>query len=158
MTASSQPDPDLEAHLILASRFESIEVAERTLLDLCVQAGCGGEDEYWLVTALREALANAIRHGNRQDPVRKVRVELSIRDRTVTMRVEDEGEGFDLAAVPDPTSPENLLRPSGRGIFYIRQFMNRVEFSRAPRGGTCLTMVRCLQPKTGRADDEEPDS
>ena len=64
----------LRAHLILASRFENIEVAERALLDLCAQVECCGEDEYWLITALREAMANAIRHGNEQDPSRKIRV------------------------------------------------------------------------------------
>jgi len=149
---------ELQAHLILSSRFENIEVAERTLLDLCAQAECCGDDEYWLVTALREAVANAIRHGNRQDPTRKVQVDLAIQDGRVTMRVEDEGNGFDPAAVPDPTSPENLLRPSGRGIFYIRQFMSQVEFGRAPRGGTTLTMVRQLRGKTGRDDHEESDS
>lgn len=153
----SQPSP-LSAHLILASRFENIEVAERTLLDLCAQAGCAGEDEYWLVTALREALANAIRHGNRQDPARKVQVAFSIGGGEVTMRVEDEGEGFDLHDVPDPTSPENLLRPSGRGIFYIRQFMNRVEFGRSPHGGTSVVMVRRVQPTAGRRANEERDS
>lgn len=149
---------ELRAHLILSSRFENIEVAERTLLDLCAQAECGGEDEYWLVTALREAIANAIRHGNRQDPTRRVLVDLAIRNGTVTMRVEDEGNGFDPTSVPDPTSPENLLRPSGRGIFYIRQFMSQVDFSRASHGGTSLTMVRQLRGTTGRDNHEESDS
>jgi serine/threonine-protein kinase RsbW len=149
---------ELQAHLILSSRFENIEVAERTLVDLCVQAGCGGEDEYWLVTALREALANAIRHGNQQDPALKVKVDFAICDCTVRIRVEDEGKGFDPAAIPDPTSPENLLRPSGRGIFYIRQFMNQVEFSRAPHGGTSVIMVRHLRPRTGRSEDENSGS
>jgi len=56
----------LEASLILASRFENIEVAERALVDLCQRAGCADDEEYWLVTALREAVANAVRHGNDQ--------------------------------------------------------------------------------------------
>jgi len=148
----------LQAHLILASRFENIEVAERALLDLCAQAGCGGEDEYWLVTALREALANAIRHGNKQDPSRKIRIDLGIEDRVVRIRVEDEGQGFDPSAIPDPTEPQNLLRPSGRGIFYMRQFMNRVDFDRASHGGTAVTMVRELEPKTRSAEDEKSSS
>ena len=142
------------AHLVLSSRFENIEVAERTLLDLCTEAGCEGEDEYWLVTALREALANAIRHGNEQDPGRKISVDLDISGSTLTIRVEDEGPGFDPDEVPDPTDPENLLRPSGRGIFYMRQFMNSVEFSTTPDGGTVVVMVRKMQP-TRKADDEE---
>jgi serine/threonine-protein kinase RsbW len=133
------------AHLVLSSRFENIELAERALIDLCTQAGCGQDDEYWLVTALREALANAIRHGNRQDPELKVRVDYVLEDSCIRIRVEDEGEGFDPATIPDPTVPENLLRPSGRGIFYMRQFMNRVEFDRAHSGGTAVTLVRQLQ-------------
>lgn len=140
----------LRASLVLSSRFEHIEVAERALLDLCSQMSCAREDEYWLVTALREALANAVRHGNRQDPARSIRVDLGIDRGSCTIRVEDEGEGFDYEHLPDPTSPENLLRPSGRGIFYMKQFMNSVEFSRAPGGGTAVVMIRQLQP-----DDKE---
>jgi len=134
----------LQANLVLASRFENIEVAERALLNLCHRAGLGGDEEYWLVTALREALANAVRHGNRQDPERHVRVAYVVENSTVTIKVEDEGAGFDPLDIPDPTDPENLLRPSGRGIFYMRQFMNRVEFGRSPDGGTAVLMVRDL--------------
>ena len=76
----------------------------------------------------------------------------------MTIRIDDEGEGFDPSRIPDPTQPENLLRPSGRGIFYMQQFMNRVQFSRAPGGGTSVLMVKNLQPTTRSADDEEPTS
>jgi serine/threonine-protein kinase RsbW len=134
----------LKANLVLASRFENIEVAERVLLDLCRRAGLGNDDDYWLVTALREALANAIRHGNRQDPTRHVRVAYVVENSTVTITIEDQGEGFDPKDIPDPTDPANLLRPNGRGIFYMRQFMNRVDFSPAPDGGTAVRMVRDL--------------
>jgi serine/threonine-protein kinase RsbW len=150
------PEP-LRAHLILASRFENIEIAERALLDLCAQAGCAGEDEYWLVTALREAVANAIRHGNLEDPALKTTVDLHIEADTVTIRVEDQGRGFEPGDIPDPTDPANLLRPSGRGIFYMRQFMNRVEFSRGAEGGTVVLMARVLRSAQG-AHDEESDS
>ena len=134
----------LEASLVLASRFENIEVAERALVDLCQRAGCAEDEEYWLVTALREAVANAVRHGNGQDAGRVVRVDYSINNSTVTIRVEDEGDGFDPEDIPDPTDPENLLRPSGRGIFYMRQFMNSVEFNTTPAGGTAVVMVKDL--------------
>jgi serine/threonine-protein kinase RsbW len=137
-------DKTLRANLALASRFENIEVAERALLDLCRRAGWPTEEDYWLITALREAVANAVRHGNRQDPKRLVRLEYIVHDSTVTISVEDEGEGFDPAEIPDPTDPENLLRPSGRGVFYMRQFMNRVEFSTTPNGGTAVLMERKL--------------
>ena len=148
-------DQPLHAHLVLSSRFEKIEVAERALVDLCDQSGCPGNDRYWLVTALREAVANAVRHGNQLDAKRSVRIDYSIENCTVSIRVEDEGSGFDPSTVPDPTAPENLLRPSGRGIFYMRQFMNRVEFSRASGGGTAVVMTRHLEPETRSSADEE---
>lgn len=138
------PYTKLHANLVLASRFENIEVAERALVDLCQRAGCASDEEYWLITALREAIANAVRHGNRQNPERFVRVAYSIEDSTITIRVEDEGRGFDPKDIPDPTDPENLLRPNGRGIFYMRQFMSRVDFSPTPAGGTAVVMVKEL--------------
>ena len=148
MTANNK----LTAALVMASRFENIEVAERTLLDLCRRAGCKADEEYWLLTALREALANAVRHGNRQNPDQDVRVFFTIENSTATIQVEDEGDGFDPADVADPTTPENLLRPCGRGIFYMRQFMNRVEFSLGPTGGMAVVMVRDLdQSDSGRS-------
>ena len=148
-------DAILTAHLVLSSRFANIEVAERALVDLADQAGFSGDDSYWLVTAMREAAANAIRHGNRQDPDRDVVIDYRFTGDEVFIRIEDQGEGFDLAEVPDPTDPGYLLRPSGRGIFYMRQFMTSVEFSRTPGGGTVVEMTRRLEPETRSAPDEE---
>jgi len=143
------------AHLVLGSRYENIEVAERTLLDLVAQIGCRDDEEYWIVTAVREAIANAVRHGNREQPERKIRVDYAIDRATITIRVEDEGEGFDPEQIPDPTSEDNLLLPSGRGIFYMRQFMNRVEFGRTSKGGTAVLMVKELQPNPRSRQNEE---
>lgn len=145
----------LHTHLVLSSRYENIEIAERALVDLCDLAGFSGDESYWLVTALREAAANAIRHGNQQDPHRSVVISYRIENREITIRVEDEGDGFDLTSVPDPTDPGYLLRPSGRGIFYMRQFMTRVEFSRAPGGGTLVEMARRLEPETRSSGNEK---
>lgn len=140
------PEP-LRANLDFASRFENIELAERCLLDLVATAGLEDPDhEYWILTALRESLANAIRHGNRQDQNLRVRVEYAIEGRCLSIRVTDEGEGFDPSSIPDPTAPENLLRPTGRGIFYINQFMDHVEFRTGPNGGTEVVMRRTIQP------------
>jgi serine/threonine-protein kinase RsbW len=140
---------------VLSSRVANIEVAERALLDLCSEGGVDTEECYWLVSACREAVANAVLHGNRQDPDRQVAIGFWIAEGEITMRVEDEGEGFDLDAVPDPTDPELLLRPTGRGIFYMRRFMNRVEFSRAPGGGTAVEMTRRLQSETRSVRNEK---
>ena len=142
-------------HLQLESRFENIEVAERALLELCRKVGCRGDEEYWLVSALREVLANAIRHGNHGDPERVVSVEYAVDDDSFIVTVEDQGEGFDPDEVPDPTAPENLLRPSGRGIFYMRQFMDSVTFDQTRDGGTLVKMVRQLQQTPRSSHHEE---
>ncbi|MEE4270954.1 MAG: ATP-binding protein [Thermoanaerobaculales bacterium] len=135
-------------HLEMSSRFVNIEVAERALVDCVERAGFAGDVSDGPLNALREAVANAIRHGNREESHRRVVVDLSIHNEELSIRVEDEGEGFDIDAVPDPTAPENLLRPCGRGIFYMRQFMNRVEYSCAPGGGTVVTLSQRLDLET----------
>lgn len=145
----------LVARLDLSSRFENIEIAERALHDLCLEATCAEEDVFWLATALREALANAIRHGNREDPKRRVFIDLWVVDQAVSIRVEDEGSGFAPELIPDPTEPDHLLRPSGRGIFYMRQFMDRVDFGRTATGGTSVFMVRKVRISTRSCHDEE---
>jgi len=147
--------PVRQAELVLSARFVNIELAERALLDVCAEAGAGGDERYWMVTALREALANAIRHGSAERPTLDVRVGIRIAGGTAEIRVEDRGPGFDPTVLPDPTAPEQLLRPSGRGIFYMRQFMDRVEFEAVPGGGTAVWMTRELQPTTTRSGHDE---
>lgn len=79
-----------------------------------------------------EALANAVIYGNRRDPEKQVRVEVELNPERVEVRVIDQGPGFDPGHVPDPTLPDNLERPGGRGIFLLRKLMDEVEYS--PRG------------------------
>lgn len=76
-----------------------------------------------------EALANAVRYGNRGDPRRLVRVDVHLDEVRVALTVTDQGAGFDPETVPDPTLPENLERPGGRGIFLLRKLMDEVEFN-----------------------------
>jgi serine/threonine-protein kinase RsbW len=78
--------------------------------------------------ALEEAIVNGLRHGNREDPTKQVRVRYRVTSGAVLAEVEDEGRGFDPGLVPDPTLPENLDRPSGRGLFLMRHYMDRVCF------------------------------
>jgi serine/threonine-protein kinase RsbW len=88
--------------------------------------------------ALSEALVNAIVHGNQQDPCKRVYVNCRCTtDGEVSITVEDEGHGFENDAVPDPTSPENLLRTHGRGIYLIRTLMDEVDFE---QGGSVVRM------------------
>lgn len=127
----------------LLSTYENIELAERTFVELSESAQVDEEVTYWVGMALREALANAIKHGNKLNPEKRVLVEMRIEggDR-LEIEIEDEGEGFDPAQLADPTSPQNLLRSSGRGVFYIRQFMDEVRFEAGERGGTKVYLMK----------------
>ena len=78
---------------------------------------------------LTEALSNAMLYGNRSDPHKRVRVEVSVRVEEVTARVTDQGVGFDPALVPDPTLPDNISKPGGRGIFLMKSLMDEVQFN-----------------------------
>ena len=91
-----------------------------------------------LRVGLTEALANAMLYGNSRDPRKRVRVDAQVTEGVLTIRVTDEGRGFDPAAVSDPTLPRNRKRAGGRGIFLIRKLMDRVEFNER---GNSITMV-----------------
>lgn len=85
-------------------------------------------DVFGVRLALEEALVNAIKHGNRMDPDKTVRVEWSISPDVFRVVIEDQGPGFHPEDVPDPTMEENLERPCGRGIMLMRAFMSLVEY------------------------------
>jgi serine/threonine-protein kinase RsbW len=134
----------VNAAISITSRFENIELAERVVHDLMVSTGIGDEEIAPVIRALWEGIANAIRHGNGGDPDRRVEIEATVSPALVQITIADQGAGFDVAAVPDPTAAENLLKPSGRGIFIMRQLMDRVEFSNLSGGGTVLLLERRL--------------
>lgn len=93
--------------------------------------------------ALEEALVNAIKHGNKLDPRKKVLVDARVTRDRVEIEIEDQGPGFDRASVPDPTAVENLCKCSGRGILLIEAYMNSVAWS---KGGRRVRMVRLNDP------------
>jgi serine/threonine-protein kinase RsbW len=105
--------------------------------------------------AIRETVINAIKHGNRNDSSKHVFVEFettSAHDLSeMTIRVRDQGEGFDPGEIADPLAPENILKSSGRGIFLIRNFMDHVELQRAPQGGMEIRMKK-RAPRTDASD------
>ncbi len=92
--------------------------------------------------AVREAITNAIVHGNKEDENKSVEVTFNCGDRAVQIEITDQGEGFDPGHVPDPTAPENILKTSGRGNFLMRNFMDEVTWLPRPDGGTTVRMVK----------------
>ena len=109
---------------------------------------------HWVGVAIRESVINAIKHGNRYDATKRVFVDFESAAPAdgagMIVRVRDQGEGFDPDTLADPLDQDNLLKPSGRGIFLIRNFMDDVQLRRAPEGGMEISMLKRVQP--GAAD------
>lgn len=135
---------DHRFHLDLGSRFENIELVQVVLKDTLDQLGVEEDARHWIDVAVREAVANAIKHGNAQNPDKQVHVDLLLDGDELIIRIEDEGPGFDPATVVDPLAPENILRPNGRGIFYMKSFMDDIQYGLRPGGGTVVTMRKRL--------------
>jgi len=109
-----------------------VVVGRRVLEEVLEQLGARQwrrRDVFSVHLAMEEALVNAIVHGNRLDPEKQVRVSCRLSPEVVRIKITDQGEGFDVDAVPDPTDPDRLEAPSGRGVLLIRSFMSRVEYN-----------------------------
>ena len=132
--------PECQFHLALGSRFENIELVQVVLDESLRRLECDEDTRYWVGIAVREAVANAIKHGNLQNPVKKVEIDLRVEGEELVISVLDEGLGFDPGQVANPLDPENLLKPDGRGIFYMGKFMDGVEYRFRDSGGTEVTL------------------
>jgi serine/threonine-protein kinase RsbW len=111
-------------------------------------AGLDEDAIHWIGVAVRESVINAIKHGNREDYGKLVTVEFDVvpaaAPSELIVRVLDQGEGFDPEEVADPLAPENILKSSGRGIFFMRNFMDDVTLRRGDEGGMEVRMVKKL--------------
>lgn len=131
----------------LDSTLESVDKAEAAVRAFALKAGFGDEVSDHISLAVREATENAVLHGNKCDPHKHVTVLFEAAPESFTVWVRDEGEGLDIAAIPDPLAPQNLLKESGRGIFLIRAFMDEVRF-RNLNPGTEITMIKRVRQAT----------
>lgn len=128
--------------LDISSRFEMLDIVQTVLTQCCGILGFDEESVHYMSVAVRESVVNAIKHGNKQDETKRVHVQFTLHDRALEVQVRDQGAGFDPSAVADPLAPENLLRAYGRGIFFMRQFMDEVTHSFPPKGGTVVRMLK----------------
>jgi len=120
------------------SNADNIIIAEKLVDDVCAKFKVN-EDYYGnILIAVTEAVNNAINHGNRQNPEKKVHLDFMGEDSALKFVVTDEGEGFDHENLPDPTDPANLEKISGRGVFLMRNLADEVEFS---ENGTKVEML-----------------
>ena len=136
--------------LDIASRLDMLDMVQTVLTHLAALVGFDDEASHYMTVALRESVVNAIKHGNRNDESRRVTVDFVLDGPSLEVAVRDEGTGFDVAGVPDPVAEENLLKPDGRGIFFMRSFMDRVDYAFPPGGGTVVRMMKRL-PQAARA-------
>lgn len=111
-----------------SSKGENITIVERLIDDLCEKYNIPEEHYGNILIALTEAVNNAIYHGNRNDPDKKVSLHYKADPQRFYFRIEDEGPGFDYENIPDPTSPENIEKPNGRGVFLMRHLSDEINF------------------------------
>ncbi len=116
--------------LVLLSKRSEVQKFEALLEEANKKFNIAKEKFINLQIACSEALINAIVHGNKENEDKKVYTDIEFDDIVMAVRIKDEGEGFDINSLPDPTSNENILKESGRGIFIIRSLVD--EFACIP--------------------------
>jgi serine/threonine-protein kinase RsbW len=134
--------------LQIHSNFEMLDFVQVVSDRMGQLAGLDEDAVHWIGVAVRESVINAIKHGNREDYRKLVTVEFAMaptaQPNELVVRVLDQGEGFDPDQIADPLAPENILKSSGRGIFFMRNFMDDVTLRRAAEGGMEVRMVKKL--------------
>ena len=128
--------------LSLPSHIETVATAAAAVAEFVGRSGISDDAAFGIDMAVREAVTNAVLHGNRQDEDKTVDITLKSSPDAVEISVHDQGPGFNPEEVPDPTADENILKASGRGIFFMRSFMDEVNWLIRPEGGTTVRMVK----------------
>ena len=134
--------------LQIPSLFEMVDLVQVLSDRMGNMAGFDEDAVHWIGVAVRESVINAIKHGNKEDAAKPVSIEFAFtpvdHPTQLVVCIIDRGEGFEPEAVADPLAPENMLKSSGRGIFFMRNFMDDVQLLRTPEGGMEIRMVKKL--------------
>lgn len=128
--------------LNLPSRIESVEKAAAEAGKFAESNEFSEEARFAIDMAVREAVANAVKHGNKLDETKNVEIRFENSGEGLAIIVRDSGKGFAVEMVPDPTNPENLMKADGRGILFMRSFMDEVEWSNHEQGGMIVKMLK----------------
>jgi serine/threonine-protein kinase RsbW len=144
--------------LTIASQLEFIDLVTALTDNITHMVGFDDEASYWINMAVRESVANAIEHGNKYDPQKSVDIRFTVGVDALRVTVRDYGEGFDPHSLPDPLDPNNLLNPAGRGILYMRTFMDSVDYTRHAESGMVVTMTKRRMPKQTDEGDQRQDA
>jgi serine/threonine-protein kinase RsbW len=131
-----------EIDVIISSALDNLDLIQ-TLTDCITSFMSFDEDAaHWIGMSVRESVTNAIQHGNKLDLSKKVDICFVVLPDQLSISVRDQGNGFRAEDIPNPLDAANLLKPSGRGIYYIRTFMDEVEFRPLSQGGMEVHMVK----------------
>jgi serine/threonine-protein kinase RsbW len=128
------------------STLESVDVVEADILKAALDAGFGEDDQHGIGMAVRECMVNAVVHGNRYNKNKHVHVSVVKSGVEFTIRITDQGEGFEKEAVPDPLHDTNILRHSGRGLYLMKAFMDDVQIQKVSPSGTEVTLSKKFGP------------
>ena len=127
-----------ELEITIPSSLEQIEKVEEFAEKAADRMKFSEEEKDSLAIAVTEAVNNAILHGNKQDKRKKVHIKFTFQEKKLTIRIRDEGKGFNPDQVSDPLAPENLLKESGRGIFILTSLMDDVRFEFDKKGTSII--------------------
>lgn len=127
------------------SRMDILEPIQAFVDRLAAVGGLDEDGVHDLSVSVRECVVNALKHGNKLDPDKRVSVTFGLAPGAIEVWIQDQGTGFNPDAVPDATAPENLLNAAGRGLFFMRAFMSEVEYIFPPEGGTIVRLVKTIE-------------
>ena len=143
--------------VVLESDLKNVEVAEEITRRVSGTAGFEEDDQHKIDMAVHETLINAIWHGNKNDPSKRIWMRFEIFSDRLEIRVRDQGNGYDPNRLADPLANENILSVSGRGIFLIRTFMDEFRVETKAGEGTEVTLVKRLSSdNSGESRRKEP--
>ncbi len=128
----------------LPDSLEAINDAVARALEIARRAGFDDDALFGIDMAVRESIANAVVHGSQQDETKLIDLSFVRSQASLEISVRDRGEGFNPDSVADPTAPQNLLKTSGRGILFMRAYMDEVEYNTHADGGTIVRMMKKL--------------
>jgi serine/threonine-protein kinase RsbW len=131
--------------LTVSSRLEEMRAVHDVIAEAVKEYQLSEDLAHWIELTVSESMINAIQHGNQADPAKKATLRISSNGDDIEILVEDQGCGFRLDNVADPTDTANLLKPSGRGLLIIRSFMDEVDLSQREGGGCRLRMVKHIR-------------
>lgn len=140
----------IHGSIIVESKPSAISLPCRQILSAMEEKGFGKDDVFAVHLAVEEAFVNAVKHGNKMDPLKTVTVDYTVDAEKVEIAIEDQGVGFDPQSIPDPRVGENLYRPEGRGLLLMSAYMHVFEYNERGNG---VHMVRYRDRPISRRED-----